>query len=292
MLTEAEKIEGKALFCCAKPLSDLDIECHEVDELRRFPIKTLKFRVKKLQRAARDVMLLELQPEGDERMNFVVGQYVAVQLEDGTKRSYSIANPPHELEHLQLHIRLVPGGKFTGHVFNEMKEGDVLSVEGPYGNFSLHEESDSPIIFMSGGCGFGSVKGMVEHAFNIGLKRPMTLYWGARVPEDFYMADLANKWQQEHANFKFIPVLSEPKPESGWQGRTGLVHEAILQDYEKLDGYEVYACGSPDMVAAGRTPFLAKGLSPDQYFSDAFTVACYNPPVAQAPLSSEGVKHG
>ena len=290
VLTEAEKTEGKALFCCAKPLSDLDIECHEVDKLRQFPIKTLPFRVQKMEQAAPDVMLLELLPEGDERMNFVAGQYVAVQLEDGIKRSYSIANPPHETEHLQLHIRLVEGGKFTGHVFNGMKEGDVLQVEGPYGNFSLREEDDKPIIFMSGGCGFGAIKGMVEHAFKVGLDRSMTLYWGAKSPADLY-SDLPEKWQQEHDNFKFIPVLSEPKPEYGWQGRTGLVHEAILQDYERLNDYQVYACGSPGMVEASRAPFMAKGLPEDQYFSDAFTIARYNSPVAGASVSSEGVTH-
>ena len=291
VLTETEKAEGKALFCCAKPLSDLDIECHEVDKLRQFPIKTMKFRVRKMEQAAPDVMLLELLPEGGEQMNFIAGQYVAIQLEEGVKRSYSIANPPHEPEHLQLHIRLVEGGKFTSYVFNGMKEGDVLQVEGPYGNFSLHENNDKPIIFMSGGCGFGAIKGMVEHAFNIGLKRPMTLYWGARTPADLY-SDLPEKWQREHDNFKFIPVLSEPKQEHGWQGRTGLVHEAILQDYERLDEYQIYACGSPGMVEASRAPFMARGLPEDQYFSDAFTVACYNPPVAEAPVSSEGVTHG
>lgn len=290
VLTEAEKMEGKALFCCAKPLSDLDIECHEVDKSRQFPIKTLPFRVQKMEQAAPDVMLLELLPVGDERMNFVAGQYVAVQLEDGTKRSYSIANPPHETEHMQLHIRMVEGGKFTGHVFNGMKEGDVLQVEGPYGNFSLREEDDKPIIFMSGGCGFGAIKGMVEHAFKVGLNRSMTLYWGAKSPADLY-SDLPEKWQKEHDNFKFIPVLSEPKPEYAWQGRTGLVHEAILQDYERLDEYQVYSCGSPGMVEASRAPFMARGLPKDQYFSDAFTVARYGFPVAQASVSSEGVTH-
>ncbi|HEU0219892.1 MAG TPA: FAD-binding oxidoreductase [Gallionella sp.] len=291
VLTEAEKTEGKALFCCATPLSDLYIECHEVNELGRFPVKTMNFRVQRMERAAPDVMLLELQPEGDEQMNFIAGQYVAVLLDDGTKRSYSIANAPHESDHLQLHIRLVAGGKFTGHVFNGMKEGDVLQIEGPLGSFFLHEDSDKPIIFMSGGCGFGSIKGMVEHAFKIGSNRPMVLYWGARTPADLY-SDLPEKWQQEYDNFKFIPVLSEPESEHGWQGRTGLVHEAILQDYPKLDGYQVYACGSPEMVKAGRAPFMDKGLPEDQYFSDAFSVSCYKAPVAEASVSSEGVTHG
>lgn len=291
VLTEAEKAEGKALFCCAKPLSDLEIECHEIDELGRFPIKTMKFTVQKMERAAQDVMLLELCPEGDERMNFIAGQYIAVLLDDGTKRSYSIANAPHESDRLQLHIRLVKGGKFTGHVFNEMKVGDVLQVEGPLGSFFLHEESDKPIIFMSGGCGFGSIKGMVEHALKTGMNRSMVLYWGARTPADIY-SNLPEKWQQEHDNFKFIPVLSEPKPEHDWQGRTGLVHEAILQDYPQLDNYQIYACGSPEMIDASRAPFMAKGLPEDQYFADKFSSACYKAPLAEAPVSSEGVTHG
>lgn len=292
VLTDAEKEQGLALFCCAKPLSDLDIECHEVDELRRFPVKTMSFAVTKMERAAPDVMLLELRPEGDEHLNFIAGQYVAVQLDDGTKRSYSIANAPHESDRLQLHIRLVKGGKFTSHVFNGMREGDALKVEGPYGSFFLREESDKPIIFMSGGCGFGSIKSMLEHAFKIGLNRPMVLYWGARTPADFYLAGLPEKWQREHDNFRFIPVLSEPKLEYDWQGRTGLVTEAILQDYQELDGYQVYACGSPEMVEAGRAPFIARGLPEDQYFSDGYFVACHVAPAAEAAKSSEEVTHG
>jgi len=286
VLTVAEKEEGKALFCCAKPLSNLSIESVEVAELQHFPVKNLKFSVQKMERAAPDVMLLDLRPEGDERLNFIAGQYVSVQLDDGTKRSYSIANAPHETDHLQLHVRLVKNGKFTGHVFNGMKEGDVLQVEGPLGTFFLHDESDKPIIFMSGGCGFSSIKSMVEHVFKIGLNRPMVLYWGAKTPTDLY-SDLPGKWQQQHNNFKFIPVLSEPKPEHHWQGRTGLVHEAILQDYQDLSGYQLYACGSPEMVEAGHAPFIAKGLPESQFFADKFVAACH----VGTPISSEGVKH-
>ena len=290
-LTDAEKEEGKALFCCAKPLSDLIIECHEIDELKRYPVKNLEFIVQKMERVAENVMLLELQHDGDERMNFIAGQYVAVQLDDGTKRSYSIANAPHESNRLELHIRLVQGGKFTSHVFNGMKEGDVLQVEGPYGSFFLHEESDKPIIFMAGNTGFAPIKSMVEHAFKTGLKRPMALYWGAKTPADLYLTALPETWQQEHENFKFVPVLSEPKPDYNWQGRTGMVTDAILQDYPELNNYQIYACGPPAMVEAGRDPFMGRGLPEDQYFSDAFFVSHHNAPVTEASVSSEGVKH-
>lgn len=290
VLTESEKAQGIALFCCAKPLTDLDIECHEVDASRRFPVKKMSLRVQKMERPAHDVVLLDLVPEGDERMDFLAGQYIAVVLEDGSKRSYSIANAPHETEHLQLHIRRVEGGRFTGHVFNAMKEGDVLQVEGPYGNFYLREDSQKPVIFVSGGCGFGSIKGIVEHAFKTGVARPMTLYWGARTAEGLY-SNLPEQWQQEHPNFKFIPVLSEPGAGDGWQGRTGLVHEAILQDHERLDGYQVYSCGSAEMVEASREPFIARGLPEDQYFHDAFVVASYKPDTAQAAVTAGKVTH-
>lgn len=289
MLSDAEKKEGKALFCCSKPLSDLSIECHEVNELISFPVSIGNFFVKKMERAAQDVMLIELEHESGRALNFVAGQYVAILLNDGTKRSFSIANAPHESDHLQLHIRLVEGGKFTNHVFNRMKEGDVLQVEGPLGTFFLREEIDKPIIFMAGGTGFAPVKGMVEHAFKLGLKRSMALYWGAKTPADLYLADLPDEWQKKHANFKFIPVLSEPKSEHGWQGRTGLVHEAILQDYQELNGYQIYACGSLPMIEAGRAPFMAKGLLEEQYFADAFLFNSQTASVAAA--SAKGVTH-
>jgi CDP-4-dehydro-6-deoxyglucose reductase len=117
----------------------------------------------------------------------------------------------------------------------------------------------------------------------------MALYWGAKTPADLYLADLPDEWQKKHANFKFIPVLSEPKSEHGWQGRTGLVHEAILQDYQELNGYQIYACGSLPMIEAARAPFMAKGLLEEQYFVDAFLFNSQTASVAAA--SAKGVTH-
>ena len=194
-------------------------------------------------------------------------------LEDGALRSFSFANPPHDNEFIQLHIRHVPGGRFTTHVFTQMKEGDEIKFEGPLGSFYLREEDDKPMIFVAGATGFAPVKSMLEHAFYTGSKRHMLLYWGVRKRKDLYMADLAERWQQEHDNFTFIPVLSEAAPEDNWQGRTGLVHEAILQDHPDLSGFQVYACGSLQMVQAARPSFLAQGLPEGACFSDAFTIS-------------------
>lgn len=272
-LSDEEKKAGKALFCCATPLSDLEIKCQEFDALKNVPVRTLSAQVQKMERAAHDVMVLNLKlPEG-ERFEFLAGQFINILAEDGRPRSFSLANAPHDQASLELHIRRVEGGKFTGHVFSEMKEGNTLRFEGPLGSFFLREDSDKPVIFLASSCGFAPIKGMLERAFQAGIKRRMVLYWGVKSLRDLYMGELPARWQQEHDNFSFIPVLSGPAPEDHWQGRTGLVHEAVLADHADLSGYQVYACGNPHMVELGFNTFTARGLPADEYFSDAFLVS-------------------
>jgi NAD(P)H-flavin reductase len=233
-------------------------------------VRTYDARVVTLQRLAPDVMRVLLRLEKGERLDFYAGQYINILLPDGDKRSFSFATAPHEQSGIELHVRLIPGGKFTTHVFAAMREGDRVRFEGPLGAFFLREDSVKPIIFVAGSTGFAPVKSMVEHAFHSGLKRSMILYWGVRRPEDLYLAELPRRWQAEHANFRFIPVLSEPRPEDHWEGRVGLVHEAILADFPDLSGHQVYACGSAKMVETAHPAFLAKGMVQDDCFSDAF----------------------
>jgi len=270
-LSENEKHAGKALFCTAKPLTDVVIECKEVGAARDIPVKTMPCRVQKMEKVSHDVMVLNLKLPANERLQFLAGQYIDILLKDGRRRSFSLANAPHDDEFLQLHVRHIPGGLFTDNVFNSMQEKAILRFEGPHGSFFLREDSDKPIIFMAGGTGFAPIKAIVEHALQAHCKREMVLYWGARSLRDLYMPQLAGQWQQEHPNFTFIPVLSEPLPEDNWPGRTGLVHQAILDDFANLSGYQVYACGAPQMIEAGRRAFAARGLPEDEYFADAFT---------------------
>lgn len=270
-LSEEEKRAGKALFCCARPRSDLTIECREMGLAGDIPVRILPCRVHRMERAAPDVMLLYLKLPANERLQFLAGQHLDILLKDGRRRSFSLANAPHDDEFLQLHIRNVAGGAFTEHVFNGMREKDILRFEGPHGSFFLREGSDKPILFLAGGTGFAPIKAMLEHAFHIGLKQRLVLYWGARARHDLYLAALPEEWQRAHPNFSFIPVLSEPMPEDHWQGRAGLVHQAVLDDFADLSGYQVYACGSPLMVEAAHRAFtISRGLPQEAFFSDVF----------------------
>lgn len=274
-LTEAMRAQGQALMCCAVPLEDLEIDVETLE-----PIKKVEFTatVVAMERLAPKVIRLKLQRPADLQLDFIAGQYLNVILEDGQRRAFSFANPPQDNALIELHVRLIEGGRFTTQVFESMKVGDTLRLEGPLGRFTLRE-TDRPIVFLAGATGFAPVKSIVEDAFRRGVSRPMRLYWGVREPEDLYMRELAESWQRDHGNFRFIPVLSDGQPGDGWEGRRGLVHEAVLADFPDMKGQEVYACGSTRMVETAVPAFLAQGLEDTACFSDAFVL---NTPGAEA----------
>jgi CDP-4-dehydro-6-deoxyglucose reductase len=272
-LTAEEKAKGLALFCCAKARSDLTIEVKEVGAVKDIPVKTLPCRVERMERLAPDVMALWLKLPSNERLQFLPGQYIDFLLKDGTRRSFSLANTPEADALLELHIRHVPGGKFTDHVFHTMKVKDILRISGPHGSFFLRQPADGlakPALFVAGGTGFAPIKSILAHAFHHEEDREMVLYWGAKALVDLYERQVPAAWQQAHKNFSFIPVLSAPAPEDHWTGRTGYVHEAVLADFDDLSGYEAYVCGAPPMVEAARRTFTARGLPQDAFFSDSF----------------------
>ncbi len=271
-LSAAERDLGMALFCQASARADLVIECREIGAVKDIPVKTLPCRVQTLELVSPDVMRIRLRLPAAERLQFLAGQYIDILLKDGSRRSLSMANPPHDDNLLELHLRNY-GGPFSTHVFTRMKEKDILRFEGPLGSFYLHEDSDKPAVLVAGGTGFAPIKAIIEHALHNKIRRPMTLYRGARHAADLYLNELPELWQRE-SGIDYIPVVSDATPEEGWSGRRGLVHEAVMEDMPDLSGYEVYACGAPAMIAAARLDFCTRcGLPETAFHSDAFTPA-------------------
>ncbi len=268
-LTESMRAQGQALMCCATPLTDVAIEVPRTATTKLPTHKTYVGTVTRLDRLAQDLVRLRIAlPEG-EQIAFTAGQYINIILPDGQRRAYSFANAPGASTEIELHVGMVPGGRFTGHVFNEMQVGDSLRFEGPLGQFVLRE-SDRPILFIAGATGFAPVKSIVEDAFRRGLRRPMWLYWGVRQRANLYLAELAEQWERDNDNFHFVPVLSDAGENDSWQGRHGLVHEAMLADFPDMQGYEIYMCGSVRMVEAAVPAFLQHGLAEELCFTDAF----------------------
>ena len=269
--------DNEVLLCQAYARSDVELVVREIERAEQVSIKALPCRVEKMQKLNHDVMQLFLKLPRNERLQFLPGQYLDFLLSDGRRRSFSIANAPHHDEFLELHIRYVPDGGFTQNVFNGMQEKDILRLEAPFGDFTLNMDSDLPIIFVAGGTGFAPIKGIIEHALEHDVTRPMTLYWGVRSREDLYMEELAQQWAAEYPHFTYIPVLSEPKADNAWTGRTGFVHEAVLQDTAELMNHEIYAGGPPVMVSAAHKSFINAGLKEDCFYSDPFEWACDSP---------------
>lgn len=279
-LTEAEKAAGKVLFCCARPLTDLTIECREINA-GLIPPRIIPARVERKEQLSHDVMVLFLKLPSGEHLQFFAGQYVEVLLKDGKRRAFSLANAPHVDNLLELHLRLIPGGQFTQYVFNDMPDKAILRIEAPFGSFYYHSESEKPMIMVAGGTGFAPIKGIVEHMIHNNIKRKLTLYWGARTRQDLYLPELPPAWAEAYPHIQFIPVLSDATPEDNWQGRTGLVHQAVLDDMDDLSSFEVYCCGAPAMVEVAHVSFINAGLAEEAFFSDAFNYA--------KPVASVGV---
>jgi CDP-4-dehydro-6-deoxyglucose reductase len=228
-----------------------------------------------IERPAPDVAVIKLQLPANQNLQYRAGQYVEFILRDGARRSYSMANPQNNLGSppaIELHLRHMPGGKFTDHAFGAMKEKDILRMEGPFGTFFLREDPDKPIVLLASGTGFAPIKAIIEHLQMKGSTRPAVLYWGCRSKADLYLHAWAEEAARTMPNLRYVPVLSEPKPEDAWNGRTGLAHQAVMQDLPDLSGHQVYACGVPVMVDSARLDFVQHcALPADEFFADSFT---------------------
>ncbi len=274
-LSPAEADEGFILTCCAVPQSDCTVHARNVPGAGEYPVLKLPTRVISIDKPAPDVAVLKMQLPANQNLQYRAGQYVEFILRDGARRSYSMANAPHLVGSppaIELHVRHMPGGKFTDHVFGAMKEKDILRMEGPFGSFFLREESDKPIVLLASGTGFAPIKALIQQLQHQGSQRPAVLYWGARRRADLYQHDWCVQAAAEMPNLRYVPVLSEPTPDCAWDGRTGFVHQAVMADWPDLSGHQVYACGVPVMVESAQRDFTARcALPAEEFYADSFT---------------------
>lgn len=256
------------LLCQARPHGDIEIDPAWIRKAELVSRKTFDAKVARIARPAPDVAVIRLRLPIGLRAPFAAGQYLRIVLPDGDSRNYSMANPPQKNDAIELHIRHVPGGKFSESVLAGLEKGGSLKVEMPFGQFGL-SDSGAPAVLLASGTGFAPIKSIVENAIQSGATRPMRLYWGVNTEADLYMADLAAGWAEKHEWFAFVPVVSSPS--AAWNGRTGFVHRAVLEDFPDMSGVEVYACGAPVMIEAAMADFSAEaGLDGGAFFSDAF----------------------
>ena len=170
-------------------------------------------------------------------------------------------------------MRLVPGGSFSGYVFKELRERSLMRIRGPLGSFYLRKDREGPIVLVAGGTGFAPIKAMLDDLLVEGTTRAVHLYCGVRSRRDLYMQPMVEAWRERFPALHYVPVLSDPQPGDAWDGCTGFVHEAVLEDFPDLAVADVYASGPPAMVEAVQRTFLARGTDPERLHSDSFDYA-------------------
>jgi len=271
-LTREDIADGAALLCQAEPTEDLVIHVREIEAVRDIQVRKMPVRVTEKTRLTPDVMRLKLKLPAAQRLQFLAGQYVDILLSDGKRRAFSIASSPQMEDEIELHIRHVEGGGFTGWVFDELKVRDILRIEGPLGNFFIrHDTTDRPMILMGGGTGFAPLKSMLEDLLAHHDQRPLHLFWGVRNRAELYMFEQARQWAEQNEHIRFSTALAERDANDEDPGNFhGFVHQAVLKEYGNLAGYDIYMSGPPAMIDAGRTAFLENGAEKRRIFFDSF----------------------
>jgi len=267
-LTDSDIKAGNTLYCKSMAQEDLVIEPNIPEVYDQYSPKVLPVKVESLTRLNHDVMQMFLKLPVKETFRFKAGQYIEFIMGDGSRRAFSMANAPLD-SMIELHLRLIEGGKFTSFVFNEMKEKSIHRIEGPIGQFYLRD-SEKPIIFIAGGTGFAPIKSIIEDMIANKNKRKIYLYRGVRSEKDFYMNELVNDWIKKLDGLTYIPVVEDGLSEDA---RSGYVHHAVLEDFKNLNDIQVYCCGAPGLVENAFKDLTKSGLPDDQFFADAFTFA-------------------
>jgi CDP-4-dehydro-6-deoxyglucose reductase/3-phenylpropionate/trans-cinnamate dioxygenase ferredoxin reductase subunit len=266
-------------LCRAVPRTSVRIAAARVERRDPPARRVMTTTVHKISYPAPEVAVLSLRYPIGKRVPFRAGQYLTVRLPDGDTRNYSLANPPQRNDQALLHVRRLPGGRFSDAALAGLRRGDRFIVEVPFGQFTVDHAAVRPILLVVTGTGFAPAKSIVEELIHRRVGRAVHLYWGARRRADLYLAELPARWATRYPWFRFTPVLSEPP--AGWAGRIGHVHRAVLDDYPELPDHEVYACGNPAMTAAAGEELPARaGLPPDRFHSDAFLPSGEPDPVA------------
>lgn len=266
-LSEAEHANGQVLLCKARAQTDVQLKVLMPAYEKAQKVQTLPVRVAARRVLAEDVIELVLELPAVSEFEFEAGQWLYFVLKDGRKRAFSIANAPRADKRLELHIRHVEGGVFTEFVFEQLKPGALLRIEGPHGSFFYQTDVQQPVVLLAGGTGFAPLKGLVEHLQSLPERPPIRLFWGVRKEQDLYQADLPQQWQ-EQGLLDYVPVLSEA--DESWAGARGWVHEEVLRQCPQLNESAVYMAGPPAMVKAARDAFLKAGLASNRLFYDSF----------------------
>ena len=265
-----ERAAGMRLSCQVKVKNDVAIQIP--DEL--FAIKEYECTCAEIKDLTHDVKEFTFAINDADGLEYVPGQYIqlfcpAYDNNEEVYRAYSVSSDPAKEGAFELVIRLVPGGICTTWCFEHLAEGDRVRINGPYGDFKL-SDTDAPMIFIAGGSGMAPIKCMLHHMQNSGNSRKATYFFGANRVDELFYGELMKQFEDELANFRFVPVVSQPGEGEQWDGEEGLVTDALRRDVADASGHEAYLCGSPGMINASVDVLVELGIDRNMIYFDEF----------------------
>ena len=203
--------------------------------------------------------------------SYTPGQYLQLCLSDSDKRPFSIASTPAQ-QQLELHIGGSVADQYASqalaHLMQQHQLQQPVQAEIGLGNAQFRADSERPVILLAGGTGFSYVYSIAQSIAAAKLDRPVFVYWGVREQSALYHASVMQQWAAQHSKYRFIPVVQQP--DANWQGRTGMVHQAVLEDFVSLEAYDIYVAGPFAMAGVVRDAFIEQGAHREHMFADAF----------------------
>jgi propane monooxygenase reductase component len=272
-LPEFEEQEGWTLLCRAHAYSDLVVELINYDEemlTSGLPVVEAQARVEAVDALTHDIRRLVVRLGEPAELEFHPGQYLDISIPgaDGAHRSFSMANLPSDKGRLEFMIKLYPDGRFSGLLADGgIAAGDELQVRGPYGVFTLRDQSPRRLLFIGGGAGMAPILCLLRSLAERGIDRPAVYYYGARTEADLFHRDELAGLEAELPDFRFVPALSE----GDWDGETGLITDVVERCEDGFDAVDAYVCGPPPMVEAAHALLIAKGVPESRIYFDKFT---------------------
>lgn len=265
-----ERKQGVRLSCQVKVRENMKIEIPE-DLLA---IKEYTCTCERMRDLTYDIK--ELRLKLPEPMRYKPGQYIQFRAPKykgspgEVYRAYSISSDPANKEAIELVVRLVPGGICTTYIFEHLKEGDEVLINGPYGEFYLRD-TQAPMIFIAGGSGIAPIKCIMHRMANEKIQRKGIFFFGVGELKDLFYQDEMKALEKRIPNFRFVPAVSQPEGE--WKGATGRVTEVAkeyLKKQEDAASYEGYLCGSPGMIDSAVGVLTEAGIPVERIFYDKF----------------------
>jgi len=193
------------------------------------------------------------------KFTYMPGQFCEFSLLGKGESPFGIASSPTEPGYLRFTVNR------TGSVTNEihyLREGDVVGIRGPLGNwYPVEKFKGGNVVIIGGGFAFTTLRSlivyMLEHRQDFG---DITVIYGARNPDLFLYKDELAEWQKRDDLTLHLTIDS---PVEGWTGLTGFVPAVVRELAPGTENTWVVVCGPPIMIKF-TLPVLTELKFPDE----------------------------